>query len=89
MSMPELNDCILDHIAIAVKNIPNAKKIYEDMGLVFSPKIEEVKDQKVFTAFAQIDKNAHIELLERKRMNLLRKVIDLFILNHVLELVDV
>jgi methylmalonyl-CoA/ethylmalonyl-CoA epimerase len=64
MAIPELENCLLDHIAIAVKNIPAAKKIYEDMGLVFDPKIEEVKDQKVFTAFAQIDKNAHIELLE-------------------------
>jgi methylmalonyl-CoA/ethylmalonyl-CoA epimerase len=64
MAIPELENCLLDHIAIAVKSIPAAKKIYEDMGLVFDPKIEEVKDQKVFTAFAQIDKNAHIELLE-------------------------
>lgn len=64
MSLPDLKDCILDHIAIAVKSIPNAKKVYEDMGLVFSNEIEEVKDQKVFTAFAQIDHNAHIELLE-------------------------
>lgn len=64
MSLPELKDCILDHIAIAVKSIPQAKKIYEDLGLVFAPEIEEVKDQKVFTAFANIDVNAHIELLE-------------------------
>jgi methylmalonyl-CoA epimerase len=64
MSIPELENCILDHIAIATKNIAGTKKIYEDMGLIFDPKIEEVKDQKVFTAFAQIDQNAHIELLE-------------------------
>ena len=64
MSLPDLQDCILDHIAIAVKSIPAAKKIYEDMGLVFAPEIEEVKDQKVFTAFANVDTNAHIELLE-------------------------
>jgi len=64
MSLPELKDCILDHIAIAVKNISEAKKVYEDMGLVFAPEIEEVKDQKVFTAFAHVDTNAHIELLE-------------------------
>lgn len=64
MSLPELKDCILDHIAIAVKSIPNAKKVYEDMGLVFAPEIEEVKDQKVFTAFANVDINAHIELLQ-------------------------
>lgn len=64
MALPELQDCVLDHIAIAVKSISSAKKIYEDMGLIFDPKIEEVKDQKVFTAFATVDHNAHIELLE-------------------------
>ena len=64
MSLPELADCVLDHIAIAVRSIPAAKKIYEDMGLVFAPEIEEVKDQKVFTVFAHVDTNAHIELLQ-------------------------
>lgn len=64
MSLPDLKDCVLDHIAIAVKNISKSKKIYEDLGLTFDPKIEEVTDQKVLTAFAQIDLNAHIELLE-------------------------
>jgi methylmalonyl-CoA/ethylmalonyl-CoA epimerase len=64
MSLPDLSDCILDHVAIAVKSISATKKIYQDMGLIFDSKIEEVKDQKVFTAFASIDHNAHIELLE-------------------------
>ncbi len=64
MSLPMTDDFILDHIAIAVKNIESTKKIYEDFGLKFSDEIEEVKEQKVFTAFAQIDQNAHIELLE-------------------------
>lgn len=64
MSLPMLDDCVLDHIAIAVKSISGAKKIYEDLGLEFSPKIEEVVEQKVSTAFAQIDQHAHIELLE-------------------------
>jgi methylmalonyl-CoA/ethylmalonyl-CoA epimerase len=64
MSLPELKDCILDHIAIAVKSISHSKQVYEDMGLVFSPEIEEVKEQKVFTAFSHVDTNAHIELLE-------------------------
>lgn len=64
MSLPDLKDCVLDHIAIAVKSISSAKKVYEDMGLTFAPEIEEVKDQKVFTAFAHVDQNAHIELLE-------------------------
>lgn len=64
MSLPELKDCILDHIAIAVKSISTSKKVYEDMGLTFAPEIEEVKEQKVLTAFAHVDTNAHIELLE-------------------------
>lgn len=64
MSLPLSQDCVLDHIAIAVKSISVSRKVYEDMGMTFDPKIEEVKDQKVLTAFAQIDQNAHIELLE-------------------------
>jgi methylmalonyl-CoA/ethylmalonyl-CoA epimerase len=64
MAIPELGDCILDHIAIAVKSIPHAKKIYEDMGLTFDAQVEEVKEQQVLTAFALIDHHAHIELLE-------------------------
>lgn len=64
MALPGLKDCILDHIAIAVKDIASAKKIYEDMGLFFAPDTEEVKEQMVLTAFAHVDQNAHIELLE-------------------------
>lgn len=64
MALPELQDCILDHIAIAVKDITQAKKIYEDMGLFFAPEMEEVKEQLVLTAFAHVDQNAHIELLQ-------------------------
>ena len=64
MSLPELKDCVLDHVAIAVKSIAKSRKVYEDMGLVFDPKMEEVKSQQVLTAFAQIDHHGHIELLE-------------------------
>lgn len=64
MSLPDSQDFILDHVAIAVKSITATKSIFEDFGLVFSPQIEEVTEQKVLTAFAQIDQNAHIELLE-------------------------
>lgn len=62
--LPELADCLLDHIAIAVKSIAAAKPIYEDLGLTFALELEEVKEQKVLTAFAHVDTNAHIELLE-------------------------
>jgi methylmalonyl-CoA/ethylmalonyl-CoA epimerase len=64
MALPELQGCILDHIAVAVKDIASAKKIYQDLGLIFSPEIEEVREQMVLTAFAQMDEHAHIELLE-------------------------
>jgi len=64
MAIPTLEDCVLDHIAIAVKSISQAKKVYEDLGFVFATDIEEVKEQKVLTAFANIDQNGHIELLE-------------------------
>jgi methylmalonyl-CoA/ethylmalonyl-CoA epimerase len=64
MALPELQDCILDHIAIAVKDITEAKKIYQDLGLSFAPEMEEVKEQLVLTAFAHVDQNAHIELLQ-------------------------
>lgn len=62
--LPELSDCILDHIAIAVKSIDVSEKFYKDLGLTFAPEREIVIDQKVKTAFANIDVNAHIELLE-------------------------
>ncbi|MFP5386332.1 MAG: methylmalonyl-CoA epimerase [Bacteriovoracia bacterium] len=64
MSLPDLKDSVLDHIAIAVKSISTSKKIYEDIGFTFASEMEEVKEQKVITAFAHIDVNAHIELLE-------------------------
>ena len=64
MSLPLSDDFVLEHIAIAVKSIAITQKIYEDMGLTFSKLIEEVKEQKVLTSFAQIDQNAHIELLQ-------------------------
>ncbi len=64
MSLPELKDCVLDHIAIAVKSIESARKIYEDIGFVFADHLEEVKEQKVITAFAHVDTHGHIELLE-------------------------
>lgn len=62
--LPELSDCILDHIAIAVKSIDVSEKFYKDLGLTFAPEREIVEEQKVKTAFANIDVNAHIELLE-------------------------
>ncbi len=57
-------DCYLDHVAIAVENLADAIKVYEDIGLTFDDHHEVVEEQKVKTAFAAIDENAHIELLE-------------------------
>jgi methylmalonyl-CoA/ethylmalonyl-CoA epimerase len=56
-------DCFLDHVAIAVKNLDSAQKIYEDLGLQFSSNREVVESQKVTTAFAHVDEHAHIELI--------------------------
>jgi methylmalonyl-CoA/ethylmalonyl-CoA epimerase len=58
------SDIYLDHIAVAVSSLADAIKVYEDIGLEFSPEREEVKEQGVRTAFASIDTNAHLELLE-------------------------
>lgn len=56
-------DCFLDHVAIAVSNLDNAQKVYEDLGLHFDGKREVVESQKVTTAFAHIDQHAHLELI--------------------------
>lgn len=64
MSLPNLEDCHLDHVAIAVSDLENSVKKYENLGLTFDSKREVVESQKVKTAFASIDIKAHIELLE-------------------------
>lgn len=53
----------IEHIGIAVKSIDEAKKYYEDVLGLHCYKIEEVKDQKVKTAFFKIGETK-IELLE-------------------------
>ena len=62
--MNHLADCHLDHVAVAVSDIEKSIKIYTALGLQFSSEREIVESQKVKTAFAPIDANAHIELLE-------------------------
>jgi methylmalonyl-CoA epimerase len=57
-------ECFLDHVAIAVSSLDKGVKIYEDLGLKFNLKREIVESQGVKTAFAHVDQNAHIELLE-------------------------
>jgi methylmalonyl-CoA/ethylmalonyl-CoA epimerase len=66
MSLPSdsLKDCYLDHVAVAVSDLEGAIKVYQDIGLNFSDEREVVKEQGVTTAFASIDNNAHLELLE-------------------------
>ncbi len=53
----------IEHIGIAVKSIEEAKKYYENVLGLKCYKIEEVKDQKVKTAFFKIG-STKIELLE-------------------------
>jgi methylmalonyl-CoA/ethylmalonyl-CoA epimerase len=57
-------NCVLDHIAIAVNSLEEAKKTYEDLGFTFHEEVEVVESQKVKTQFAQVDEHSRIELLE-------------------------
>ncbi len=62
--LPELEDAILDHVAVAVTSIEARKGFWEDLGLAFDPAREVVAEQQVVTAFAPLDRCAHLELLE-------------------------
>lgn len=53
----------IDHLGIAVKDIAEARKFYENVLGLKCEKIEEVPSQKVRTAFFRIGE-IHIELLE-------------------------
>jgi methylmalonyl-CoA/ethylmalonyl-CoA epimerase len=53
----------IEHIGIAVQNLKEAIKMYEDIFGVSCYKIEEIPDQKVRTAFFQIGQTK-VELLE-------------------------
>jgi methylmalonyl-CoA/ethylmalonyl-CoA epimerase len=53
----------IEHIGIAVKNLDESIKYYEDVLGLKCYEIEEVKDQKVKTAFFKIG-DTKIELLE-------------------------
>jgi len=53
----------IEHIGIAVQNLDESIKFYEDVFGLKCYKIEEVKDQKVKTAFFQVGQTK-IELLE-------------------------
>jgi len=53
----------IEHIGIAVNNLDESIKFYEDVLELKCYRIEEVKDQKVKTAFFQVGQTK-IELLE-------------------------
>jgi len=53
----------IEHIGIAVKNLDQSIKFYEDVLGLKCYRIEDVKDQKVKTAFFQVGQTK-IELLE-------------------------
>lgn len=61
---PSLEQCHLDHIAIAVEDIEKSVEMYSLLGLEFNPEREIVESQKVKTAFCPVDGKANIELLE-------------------------
>jgi len=52
----------LDHVGVAVSSLAEARRFYEDLGLVCSGE-EVVEDQKVRTAFLPLGET-HLELLE-------------------------
>jgi methylmalonyl-CoA/ethylmalonyl-CoA epimerase len=54
---------VLDHVALAVNDLDNAQKVYEELGFTFEAEREVVASQGVITAFAAVDTHAHIELL--------------------------
>jgi methylmalonyl-CoA/ethylmalonyl-CoA epimerase len=58
-----MNISHIEHIGIAVKNIDEAKKYYEDVLGLKCYAVEEVADQKVKTAFFLVGQTK-IELLE-------------------------
>jgi methylmalonyl-CoA/ethylmalonyl-CoA epimerase len=62
--IPELSEAILDHVAVAVPSIKEALPFWNNLGLSFSDKRESVASQGVTTAFAALDRDAHLELLE-------------------------
>jgi len=62
--MKHLEDCFLDHIAIATADIEKSVNLYTALGIEFDSKREVVESQGVKTAFGHVDQNAHIELLE-------------------------
>lgn len=62
--MKHLEDCFLDHIAIATDNIESSVELYTALGIHFDERREVVESQGVKTAFGHVDQNAHIELLE-------------------------
>jgi methylmalonyl-CoA epimerase len=57
------SDLVLDHVAIAVKELETAVKRYELIGLKFANEREIVASQSVQTAFAPMDQHARLELL--------------------------
>ena len=64
MSLPDLGDVHLDHIAVATRDLEKSVSIFTKLGLNFSSEREVVEEQKVKTAFAKIDDRANLELLE-------------------------
>ncbi len=60
--MKEQNSCELEHIGIAVKNLKDAIKIYEALGLQVES-VEAVEEQKVTTACIPCG-SVNLELLE-------------------------
>lgn len=54
----------LDHIAIAVENLEQGRKFFDDLGLEFARNPVTVESEGVRVDFAKVSGSARIELLE-------------------------
>ena len=74
-----MNITHIEHIGIAVSDLENAISIYEKVFGLKCYKIEEVKDQKVRTAFFRLGATK-LELLESTGNNLSNNEINLILI---------
>ena len=56
-------DCLLDHVAVAVEDLDEAQRRYEALGLRFEEHRETVPSEGATTAFAPVDARCRLELV--------------------------
>lgn len=68
--------CVLDHVALAVADLPGARGFYEGLGLAFAPGEEAVPSQGVAAAFAPAGGPARVELLDARGEGPVRRFLE-------------